>query len=646
MHHGPELTVVIFLCVALTVGALTRIFGSRLRLPYTVIVLLIGCAVGAILGSADTHAPAHLLGRLRAGATIPSDLIIFVFLPALIFESAFALDAHAFRKELGPIAMLAVPALLISTVATGGLMVVLTSWSWEWTVIAALTFGSLISATDPVAVVAILRETASPRRLGILVEGESLLNDGTAIVLFSALVELLVHSSGDLALGGRVVTFLWVVGGGVAVGVIMTAVAAGIIGRVFNDPTVEITLTIVVAYGAMVVAEAALHVSGVMAIVSAGLWLSGPGRTRISPEVHHFLHQFWEMISFLANTLIFFLVGMVVAAQWSAARPSDALFILAAYLGVMVIRFVVVFATRPFMGLVGAHIAAGEAALMAWGGLRGAVSLALALLVSRHPEVPPELGRQILLVTTGVVLLTILVNGSSVGWLLGRLGLTRRSVGERIAGIETQAKILDAVEAELSSEKEIAGMAVPMHEVVGELHERAARLTAELDDARRERRAGETSYWQQALEIESRTYWRLYSRGMVLASTVSHMDRSIAAQLDALLEGENEVPESRIPTHKSWRKRLAARFRILERLQFGYLYRLYDIARAQALAAHDVLATLEPDKVEAWHTAVLVTYQRFARTGILRLEEIRTALPELAQAIEVRRARRMGLNLE
>jgi NhaP-type Na+/H+ or K+/H+ antiporter len=220
MPHGPELTVVVIAGLALVAGAATRLFSRRIRVPYTIAMLLLGIGVGLVLRQFE-GAENAILEMLARGAAISPHLIIFVFLPALVFESAFALEVYAFRKNLGAVGVLAVPALLCSTVLTAALMVWLTSaggFDWHWGWIAALSFGALASATDPVAVVAILRELGAPKRLGVVIEGESLVNDGTAIVVFSVLLTMLTGVAAvGLAPAAVTLEFTRVVLGGIAV---------------------------------------------------------------------------------------------------------------------------------------------------------------------------------------------------------------------------------------------------------------------------------------------------------------------------------------------------------------------------------------------------------------------------------------------
>ena len=658
MHSGPEFLAVLFVCVTLGLGALARYFGRWLKLPYTIVVLLAGLAIGAALQNPSVNASVGILSALQSGASLAPDLIIFVFLPALVFESAFDLDAHAFQKELGGILIFAIPALLLSTVFVGAWALLVSGLGWNWSWMPALVFGALISATDPVAVVAILRETTSPKRLGMLIEGESLMNDGTAIVIFGALMAVLTSGAGaSLDVTKEIVGFLWVVGGGVSVGFMIAWAASSMIARTFNDAIIEISLTIVTAYGAMFVAEGLLHVSGVMAVVTAGLYLSGPGQTLISPEVRHFLHRFWGMVTHIANTLIFFLVGLVIAAQQHNARLVDYEIILLVFVGVVVLRFAIIFAFRPLVALVAAPLGSREATVMAWGGLRGAVSLALALMVSQHPAVPLALRQQVLLVTAGVVFLTILVNGSTVALLLDKLGLASQSAAEKASALGVQASLLVDVEnrlRDLVAQPDLA--MVPWDDVHSELdalqrnvdQDRALELEELARSTENDRRM---ALWHQACSIEKRAYWRAFSSGVLSRESTRVLDRALDLHFDNLGAGNLTPPHTRIPSHTSLRLRIArklAQRSLLARWQFEQLALTYDLARAQMGAAERVLARMDQlhKGPEGWDAEVRETYVRFERVAKEQLEDLRASLPEVARAIELRLARRIRLNLE
>jgi Na+/H+ antiporter len=659
MPHGPELTVVVIAGLALVAGAATRWFSRRVRIPYTIAMLLLGIGVGLVLRQFE-GAENAILAMLAHGAAISPHLIIFVFLPALVFESAFALEVYAFRKNLGAVGVLAVPALLCSTVLTAALMVWLTSaggFDWHWGWIAALAFGALASATDPVAVVSILRDLGAPKRLGVVIEGESLLNDGTAIVVFSVLLTMLTGVAG-FAPGTVALEFTRVVLGGIAVGLGLAIFVSNWISRTFNDPLVEITLTIVLAYAAMVVAEGFLHVSGVMAVVTAGLWMSAKGKTRISPEVSHFLHQFWEMLAYIANTLIFYLVGLVIATQVHSARALDFLLIAIAWAGIVAIRFAVIFGFLPVLNRVADRFTPAEATVMSWGGLRGAVSLALALIVSQHPHVDPVLGQQILLATAGFVLLTILVNGSTTARLLRAFGLDRAPLAERLAQLTAVSSVLRSVEEKIDTVRESRDLrTVLWTEVEEELGERQRRVESDLEETRKrletatvEQKAA--AYWRRALEMERQAYWAAYAQGTLGATAAQILDHEVELHLDRVDHGDIGPPESRTPESIGpgldpfrWLRRSERGF---GPMQFGRLSLLYDLSRAESRAAQKVLDGLgqlqpsEPGLIREIEAA----YQGMQRVGKERLEDLRANLPEVTGAIETRLAKRISLNFE
>jgi len=661
MHSGPELTVALLASLALAAGAAVRLMSKRARFPYTVAMLVLGLVVGVILRRLGPGMDHNLFAHaVRAGAEVSPDGIIFVFLPALIFESAYGVDLHTFRKDAGAVVLLALPALVIATGLTAGFMVLVSdatgAWPWGWT--GALVFGALISATDPVAVVAVLRSVGAPKRLAVLIEGESLFNDGTSIVLFTVLLALLTGgATATLDPGAVLLRFVWVVAGGIGVGLLLAFAASAWIGRTFNDPMVEITLTLALAYAAMILGEGVLHVSGVMAVVTAGLWMGGPGQTRISPEVLHFLHRFWEMLAYVANTLIFCLVGLVIASQVEEADATALLMTLAVYVAILLIRFAVTYAFRPLMGLVGEPVSAAEAAVMSWGGLRGAVSLALALVVSRHPDVPSHLGSQILIATAGIVLLTILINGTTTGWLLRRLGFDRTPEGDAIAHLTVQTAVLVDVEERIEKVSQSKDLrAVPWGDVrrdltrrVDEMRTRIAELRDSLGDDDPATRT--TGYWRQALAIERGAVWKAFADGTLGAAATRILSHELELHLDRLAAGDLTPRGSRVAQPRGVLQRISRLTRNVGvdfvGMRFQRFSLLYDLYRGEILAAEKVLGELDhAPGDEHVVQAVRDNYRAVLMNARERIEDLRTNLPELTQAIEQRLARRTQLNFE
>ena len=323
-HGRHGLDALFFIILALIIGAATRHFLKKSPLPFTVMLLLFGLGLG-------TLARLHYFdfwdfGFLKLDVSLMNDsmiwaanlnphLLLYVFLPILIFEAAFAMDVHVFKKSVTNATILAVPGICIAlgltaAIVIGCKMAGIGFEGWGWPM--ALMFGSVISATDPVAVVALLKELGASKKLGTLIEGESLLNDGTAIVIFNVFLLTVTGAASDT---NGFVEFIYVAVGGTVVGLLIGWVVLAWVKKVFNDALVEICVIVAAAYLAFFVAEYFLHVSGVLALVALGLVMAGVGRTRISPEVEHFMHEFWELAGFIANCLLFLIVGVVIAER-------------------------------------------------------------------------------------------------------------------------------------------------------------------------------------------------------------------------------------------------------------------------------------------------------------------------------------------
>ena len=405
-----------FLIVALVIGAATRHFLQKIPLPFTVLLLLIGLAMGALNRAYGPHGghghDGHsehatglwakfidtLSGAITWGGNLDGHLILYVFLPILIFEAGFALDVHTFKKSFLNAFYLAGPGIVSATVMTGlaffGLVQVfggdggvLADWNCEagafiW--LASMLFGAVVSATDPVAVVALLKELGASKKLGTLIEGESLLNDGTAIVAFVLLIGVVtgaeVFTGTGSFLGSAAVGFGQIGAAGGLIGVFLGLIAILWVRKVFNDPMIEITVVLVTSYAVFFICEHFFHVSGVLGLVALGIVMAGVGRTRISPEVEHFMHEFWELVAFVANVIIFIVVGVVIAQNANPTGMDFAILGLV-YLAIHVVRAINMGTFYPLMKRAGYGLPGKDAVVVWWGALRGAIGLALALVV-------------------------------------------------------------------------------------------------------------------------------------------------------------------------------------------------------------------------------------------------------------------------
>ena len=386
-----EITVLLLL-IASAVAVLAR----RLRIPYTVGLVLIGLALSLLSSTVIRVSP---------------QIILALLVPPLIFEAAFHLRWDDLRRDFWLILLLAIPGVILTTLLVGGVV----AWGTGLTIQAALVLGALVSATDPVAVVALFRRLGVPRRLQVLLEGESLFNDGTAIVMFNLMISLALAGPYDLVTSVR--DFLTVSGGGVLVGMALGLIISQVIARI-RDPLVETTLTTVLAFGSYLVAEY-FHVSGVLAVAAAGIINGNAGPSGMSATTRLVIFNFWEYAAFIANSFVFLLIGLtfdlaVMVANWQA--------IIWAILAALAARLVSIYGFSFW----GREIPRNWKHILFWGGLRGAITLALALSLPETGPLAPVRGT-LQAMAFGVVLFTLLVQGSSTNWLVNKLKLIQRS---------------------------------------------------------------------------------------------------------------------------------------------------------------------------------------------------------------------------
>jgi len=372
-----------------------------------------------LLGSAARNWPEfEFLLEFR----LTRDVVLFLFLPALIFESAINLNARQLVKDLAPVLVLAVPALLLSTFLIGaGLWLVL-----GVRFVLALMFGALISATDPVAVIALFKELGAPHRLTVLVEDESLLNDATAIVVFTIILGLV--ESGWLGLTGlafAVGDFLYVFLGGALTGAVIGAAISELLYRFRFGISAYLIMTIVLAYTSFTIAEHYLHVTGVMAVVASAITMGALGVSRIPQAAIHHVNETWDMIALVCNSMLFLLVGLSVNTS-SLVNRIDVILIAVGL--VLLARACAVYSMVPATTRLFRlpRVTLGEQLIMSWGGLKGGLVIAIALSIPEH--IP---GRDLLLdMTLGVVIFSLLVNAPTIRPMIRRLGIER--MNERI----------------------------------------------------------------------------------------------------------------------------------------------------------------------------------------------------------------------
>ena len=386
----------------LLVACLIAMLSRRLGLPY-----IVGLVVAGFLIALLPNSPQVPLSR---------DLVFNILLPPLVFEAALQLEWKRFRAELPLTLTLAFFGVAIAATVVAAGMHALAGWSW----IGAALFGVLIAATDPVSVIASFREMGAQPRVSMVVESESLLNDGVAAVGFAVVSAIAAGASPSAA--GVIPAFLWTLGGGLAIGLATSAAILLVAGRT-DDPLVEITLTTIAAYGSFLVAEH-FHASGIISALAAGLMIGSAGTRFLSRSGRDRVHWAWEYFAFLANSLVFILIGMNVANQpLRLLGPTAAIAIILVLAG----RGLSVYPLSLLFRWSRWRLKPSFQHTLFWGGLRGALALALALAV---PATVPE--RDAIILTSFVVVaFSILVQGLTMPWLIKKLELRPQTAGCR-----------------------------------------------------------------------------------------------------------------------------------------------------------------------------------------------------------------------
>ncbi|MCF7821014.1 MAG: cation:proton antiporter [Mariprofundaceae bacterium] len=508
----------VFITVSLlAVAVLAAVVCRRVPVPFTALLVVLGI----LLGWLDQHwLP---LEPLQAFHLSP-DLVLFVFLPALIFESGFNLDGRQLLKDVAPVLVLAVPALLLSTLLIGlGLWLVL-----DMPVVYALLFGALISATDPIAVIALFKELGAPLRLNVLVEGESLLNDATALVVFKVLLGVAVVGTVTWQdMGSATGEFFRVFLGGALVGFVIGMLLSEAM-RFVQSHSAVFTLTIVMAYAGFIISEHMLHMSGVMTVVVAAICLSVWGRSRMSQEVAETAREIWEFIAYLCNALLFLLVGLsvepVLLLQYSWAITVAILLVL--FSRAATIHGMVPVVTRWF------HLPAigtAERHIMWWGGLKG--GLAIAMVLSIPPGIP---GRDMLLaMTVGVVVFTLLINASTIRPLMKMLGMDRLDLHEEAEFNAGTRRAEQGAVMVLEGFRKVGVLSkAAYHNITGEIHQllKAGRVKVE-------EQANERNAYLSLLHTELETLDMLYEAGVIPQYTRMDIRQQIQSERDQLWSG-------------------------------------------------------------------------------------------------------------
>jgi len=645
---NPVLEIVAAMLALLLIAAMTSAFCKKTKIPFTVMLVLVGIALKELA----TLGPEALRPILQF--KISPEVILFVCLPTLLFESAFTLDTKLLKENLLPVLTLAIPGLLISTAIIGGIVWGLTSISFP----AALLLGAILSATDPIAVISIFKQLGAPKRLTILVEGESLFNDATSVVTAKILFGIVVAGAftAHSAFYGVFDFFIEFVGG-FFVGWITALVIGFILGKVEGDPLIEISLTTLLAYFSFIIGQEVFHVSGVMATVAAGLTMGGWGRTKISPSVAQYIHHFWDYLAFIANAVIFLLVGLSVnlVAMGDALWP---LFIV--ILGMLLSRMALIYGLLPALSVVTTmrKIRIPYKTVMYWGGLRGAIALAIVLSLGKF-----EYNELFIVLVTGAVLFTLLVQGLSIDKLVRLLKLDRPPLSDRLARIESllaaKRSAIDSIpalqEGGLFSARIAENLKQHCEDRIHQRHE-------QLNTLREQELKKEEEYrllFMRCFATENSKYYEMFTKGHLSERAYRNLSHSIELQIDYLRHYGHLPNFTTHPTHGHTLRefiyrqmdRSQALSKITNYLRIKRTARNYEEVWGRFQACTSLLKHLEEiAEEESTQKAVIdevkQNYIKWHASSRLRIDTIAEQFPEFVRSMQERLADRLLVHAE
>jgi CPA1 family monovalent cation:H+ antiporter len=480
----PAMNLIVFLLVLalfLTIIGLMQPLASRMRLPLTVVLAIVGILIGAgaifLLQTPLTDAFNELAWSILM-LPIGSEVFLYVFLPTLLFQTALTLEVRRMLDDWVPILVMAVLAVVIATFVIG---FALAPFGVQPLVV-CLVVAAIVATTDPSAVVGIFRDISAPTRLGRLIEGESLMNDAAAIALFSVFLTIAITQV-PVGVGEVVLSFLVALIGGGIFGHVATRIGILLLVAVRDYRMASMSISLAMPYVIFITAEQIVGVSGVIAVVFAGLTLNLIGPARLRPEDWDYMTVTWDQLAFWAGTLIFTLAAILVPRLLGGVTLVEVGLIGVVIIAALVARAIVLFGVLPLLSAAGLSpsVSTPFKLVIMWGGLRGSVTLALALSVTENPLVPPDQQRFVAVLATGFVLFTLLVQGVTLRPVIRSLGLDRLSPLDAALRKQVIAVALQNVREEVA--ERVPGYGFPREVVRSEAKLFGERLEAAVQEA-------------------------------------------------------------------------------------------------------------------------------------------------------------------
>jgi len=600
----------------LGLSSLAIFWAKRVKLPHTVFLVIMGIALGVL-------AQVPFFEFFQEFHLTP-ELLFFLLLPTLIFESAYNMSARRLVEDTKIVLILSILSLVVSTAVIGLLLyAVLAMMGVAVPLIITLLFGALISATDPVAVLALFKEYGAPRRLSLIFEGESLFNDATSVALFLVLLEVVLFGyHGFQTVGMGILSFAVMMLGGVFFGAFMGGLFSKIVGLTRENETASITITIVLAHATFILAEmisSHLHIgdfeiriSSIIATTVASLIMGNYGRPKINPRAEEFVEKLWGQFAFMANSLIFILIGILfVEVPW-----NDPVILTAICFTILIVAFARSVSIYPVVGAFNffsskeKRVPRSYQHLLSWGSLRGALAVTMVLLIPDTLSIPnwalsSVTPREfILALTVGCIFATLFIKATTIQSMMRKLRLDDLTEVEKIEHVEATALIHHEVAERL---KQYASRGYINESIAAELlkdhasgYEKASQNVSALSGATKDDLSLRVLR-MFAIGIEKKYLKELYIYNEINERVYRRINGKLTLQLEAIEEGELEPNMSIHTDGKDIFEMFAAAIKAFikpltqkEKIQDEYMY-----YRAQTIISRKVLKTLNATEEES-----------------------------------------------
>lgn len=655
MDIGLVTTVVASLFVVI---GLAEPIAARLRIPYSVVLAVLGIVIGTAATfflQTDLTEVMNPVAETILGLPISSNVFLYLFLPTLLFQATLGMNLRRMLDDWVPIFVLAIVAVFVATFTVGFALSAVSSLP----VMACLLLGAIISTTDPSAVVSIFRSIAAPQRLSRIIEGESLLNDAAAIALFGLFIGFVMVGAPDPEPLDALFQFPLLLIGGAVTGWFLARASLWLMALIEGFELAQISISLALPYLAYVTAEQSVGASGVIAVVAAGITLNLSAPGRLTPQAWARLSDVWGVLAHWAGALIFVLAALLIPKLLSGVRWTDFGLILVVTITAVLARAVMLFGFLPFLTLIRISPPVDRPFRYAilWGGMRGAVTLALALAVTENAQVPPETQRAVGILATGFTLFTLLVQGPTLRPVIRRLGLDKLSPLDEALSQQVIAVSLQTV-------REDVDKTTSSYELNPEIvRSEAVQFGRRLDDAVRSAEAH-----QNILDRDRVTLGLIALAGAERNFVLSHMrDRSLSTRLaeralldiDRLIEGTRlqgrtgYLRAARRTVAYGWMFRIAAflhdRLRLRTPLARMTAHR-FEVLLAQRLVLRDVhqfagqrIRRIHGRRVAGILKELIDRRSEYVDTA---LDGLQLQYPGFADEVQRRFIRRIALRLE